>query len=147
MEQSMVIWFLSFFLQKMGSGLKDKEGNPVQKPIIESNAPAFSGICGVKLAHKTYTSTRTPHTKMTVVWQSQTPSNYIILYYIILYYIILYYIILYYILYYIILYYIILYNIILYYILYYIILDYIIYYIISSIIYYIIRRPPGSQAC
>ena len=72
----------------MGSGLKDKEGNPVQKPIIESNALEFSSQCAVKLAQKTYTSTRTPHTKMTVVCQRQTPSNYIILYYIILYYII-----------------------------------------------------------
>ena len=51
----------------MGSGLKDKEGNPVQKPIIESNAPAHSWQCGVKNAQKTYTSTRTPHTKMTEV--------------------------------------------------------------------------------
>ena len=33
--------FSVFFLQKMGSGLKDKEGNPVQKPILEGNAPAF----------------------------------------------------------------------------------------------------------
>ena len=40
----------------MGSGLEDKEGNPVQKQIIESNAPAFSGISAVKFAQKTYTS-------------------------------------------------------------------------------------------
>ena len=73
----------------MGSGLKDKEGNPVQKPILESNAPAHLEQSGGKFAQKTYTSTRTPHTKMTVVWQSQTPSNHYytitILYYTILY--------------------------------------------------------------
>ena len=67
----------------MGSGLKDKEGNPVQKPIIEGNALELCGQSGVKFAQKTYTSTRTPHTKMTVVCQRQTPSNYIILDYII----------------------------------------------------------------
>ena len=30
----------------MGSGLKDKEGNPVQKPIIESNALEHSWQSG-----------------------------------------------------------------------------------------------------
>ena len=38
-----ILFFLLFFLQEMGSGLKDKEGNPVQKPILEDNAPAFFG--------------------------------------------------------------------------------------------------------
>ena len=43
----MVIWFLVvFYLQKMGSGLKDKEGNPVQKPILEDRAPAFLSQSG-----------------------------------------------------------------------------------------------------
>ena len=40
----------------MGSGSKDKESNPVQKPIIESNAPAFFSQSGVIFAFKTYTS-------------------------------------------------------------------------------------------
>ena len=48
--------FCGFFLWKMGSGSKDKEGNPVQKPIIESNAPAFFSQSGGIYAFKTYTS-------------------------------------------------------------------------------------------
>ena len=59
--------FSVFFLQKLGSGLKDKKGNPVQKPILEDNAPEFLFQSGAKFARKTYTSTRTPHTKMTEV--------------------------------------------------------------------------------
>ena len=77
----------------MGSGSKDKESNLVPNLLIESNAAGHASQNGGIFAPETYTSTRTPHTKMTVVCQRQTPSNYIILYYIILYYIILYYII------------------------------------------------------
>ena len=75
----------------MGSGLKDQESNPGQKPLFESRGPAFCAQSGGIYRRKCLTSTRTPDTRMTVVWQSQTPSNYIlyIIYYIlyIIYYI------------------------------------------------------------
>ena len=108
-------------LENMGSVLKDQESRSGQKPTCMSIGPELLRQCDVIYRRKYLYSTRTPDFGMTVVCQSQTPSNYIILYYIILYYIISYHIISYHIiLYYIILYYIILYYIILYYIIYYI---------------------------
>ena len=98
MELCRIIAFLEpKNLGKMGSVLKDQESRSGQKPTCMSIVTAFCGQCDVIYRRKYLYSTRTPDFGMTVVCQSQTPSNYIILYYIILYYIILYYIILYYI--------------------------------------------------
>ena len=72
----------------MGSVLKDKEGNPVQKPIIESNAPAFFSQSGGIYVFKTYTSyAHASHQDDGCMSKTNSLKLYcIVLYYIILYY-------------------------------------------------------------
>ena len=112
----------------MWSVLKDQESNPGQKPLFESRVPAFLGQCDVIYRRKYLYSTRTPDFRMTVVCQSQTPSNYyiiILLYYYII--ILLYYYIIISLYYYIII------------LLYFHIIRLLDYYIIILLYYYIIR--------